>query len=188
MNATAATLRVVLITMLGMLAVYFGVGFLLLAGEWQVETTRTIDGAPERVAALVGDLRTWERWAGVECNLGPQTVRTVEGAASTVGHRLVWTGSRGKATLAFESVAAGRIDYRYLFEREGSTEPPPRNTGSVTWTADGTSCRVVWRDGGEWPSLAFRWFGWFGALQQRTKNAQVTSLEGLQNELRIPPK
>jgi hypothetical protein len=184
MNATAATLRVLLFTMLAMVAVYFGVGFLLLAGDWHVETVRTIDSGPDRVAAVAGDLRTWDRWAGVDCFLGPQTTRTVLGAPGTVDHRIVWAGSRGKATLAFESVAPGRIDYRYVFEREGSTEPPPRNTGSIVWTAEGTGCRVVWRDEGEWPSLAFRWFGWFGALQQKTKHTQVTSLEGLQNELR----
>jgi len=187
MNATAAMLRVLLFTMLAMLAVYFGVGYLLLASEWQEETTRTLDATPERVAAVVRDLHTWERWAGVDCNLGPQTAKTVEGAPATVGHRLVWTGPKGKATLTLIAVADDRVEYRFHYEWEGQTAPPARDSGVIEWSAEGGGCRVRWRDRGEWQSLAGRWVGWFGALQQRMKQVQVASLEGLQNELRSKP-
>ncbi len=184
MGAMANALRVLLFALVGMVAVYCGVGYLLLAEQWHVETTRTLDASPQRVGALVCDLRTWDGWAGVEVNLGPQTARTVEGMPGTVGHQIVWTGSNGKAWLVLAAVAADRIEYRFRYEWAGTKAPPARDSGVIEWQADGAGCRVRWQDDGYWPSIAGRWVGWFGALQQRMKQAQVTSLEGLQQQLR----
>jgi hypothetical protein len=52
--------------------------------------------------------------------------------------------------------------------------------GSIAWVASGGGSLVTWVDYGTWDSLVGRWVGWFGALQERVRQVQGTSLEGLQ--------
>ena len=150
-----------------------------LQDRWEVATVRTIQCKPDRLAAVLGDLSTWERWYAAKVDLGNPTKATVEGAPGTVGHALVWTGPKGKASLSFTSVAPGSIVYDYgVVISDG--QKGGRGTGSVRYAAAGEGCTVTWTDGGSWDGIVARWFGWFGALQERCKQIQAASLVDLQ--------
>lgn len=62
----------------------------LLADRWHVTTTHTLKADPERVAAALLDLSTWEHWYGAKVDLGNPTRAELQGPAGTVGHTLVW--------------------------------------------------------------------------------------------------
>lgn len=177
-----SVVQVVVLTLAGVILMVLGIGQ-LLADQWQVETTRTLPGPPAHVAALVSDLGSWQRWSDMKVNLGPQTKREVEGLPGTVGQRIAWTGVKGRATLTLTAVAPDAIEYEYGYEVAGA----PRGTGRIAWAADGAGCRVTWRDGGRWRDLWGRWAGWFGALQERTRQVHSASLTGLELELRGGP-
>ncbi len=150
-----------------------------LQDRWEVTTVRTIKTKPERLAAVLGDLSTWDRWYAAKVDLGNPTKATVEGTPGTVGHALVWTGPMGKASLTFTSVAPGAIGYDYgVVVSDG--QKGGRGTGSVRYTAAGDSCTVTWIDGGVWDGMLARWFGWFGALQERCKQIHSASFTELQ--------
>ncbi|HEU4420182.1 MAG TPA: SRPBCC family protein [Planctomycetota bacterium] len=173
----------------GMVLVYLGVGA-ILANEWQVDATRTVAVSAEEVGALVRDFRNWKKWSSMEARLGPQTTLEVTGEAGTVGHRMKWSGNQGQATLTMCAVAPGAIDYEFHSQGPQETQMLLRGKGRVEWVADGTGCRVHWHDEGKWDSLAGRWIGWFGALQERVKEIQATSLAGIERavaESKQPP-
>lgn len=171
--------RCAVFSLAGLILVFYAVGS-LLADRWWVQTERVVGGAPAAVAALVGDLRTWEQWAAVQVELGPGTTRSFEGEPGKVGQRLVWNGPRGKAALAVTAIDAGGMAYAIGFD---VAEAGQKATGSVRWTADGERCRVTWRDEGVHANLFLRWFGWFGALQERVRQFQSTSFAGLEQQL-----
>ena len=100
--------RCAALSLAGLILVFYGVGA-LLADRWSVTSERPVPGTPAAVAALVGDLRTWERWAAVQVELGPNTARAVEGEAGKPGQRLVWTGPRGKAALEVTALDAAGL-------------------------------------------------------------------------------
>lgn len=150
-----------------------------LQDRWEVATVRTIQCKPERLAAVLGDLSTWERWYAAKVDLGNPTKATVEGAPGTVGHALVWTGPMGKASLKFTSVAPGALTYDYVVVIGGG-EKGGQGTGSVRYAAAGDGSTVTWTDGGVWDGMLARWFGWFGALQERCKQIHNGSFTQLQ--------
>lgn len=168
----------------GMVVVYFAVGHLLAEG-WQMTSTRHIEAPPERIAAVVSDLSTWQQWASVDATLGPQTERSVFGEPGTVGHGLRWTGSLGSAVLTLRTVAPDAIEYEFGGETPAG-EQRPTSRGEITWQQDARGCAVTWHDAGTWPNLAGRWWGWFGAMQVRMRQLQSSSLEGLAE--RVEPR
>jgi hypothetical protein len=167
-----------------LLVVAFGVGA-LLAKDWTVETTRTLHADAKQVGALVRDLATWARWAAIDVDLGPQTVREVQGEAGSGTQRIVWTGPQGKAVLTATAVTDASIDYTI----GPATEPESSaSTGRVEWQAEGAGCRIRWIDRGRFEPMLKRWSGWFGALQERIKQIHASSLEMLEREFeRTPP-
>lgn len=189
MSTPRVMLRALVLSLAGMVLVYLGVGS-ILANEWRVDTTRTVAVSPEEVANLVRDFRTWKKWSSMEARLGPQTTLEITGEAGTVGHRMKWSGNQGQATLTMTAVAAGAIDYQFHSQGPQETQLLLRGTGRVEWVAEGTGCRVHWHDENKWDNLAGRWIGWFGALQERVKEIQGTSLAGIEKavaESKQPP-
>ncbi|MBM3975305.1 MAG: hypothetical protein FJ301_14520 [Planctomycetes bacterium] len=171
--------RCAVFSLAGLVLVFYGVGA-LLRDRWSVTSERPVPGAPATVAALVGDLHTWERWAAVQVELGPNTTRAVTGDAGKPGQRLVWNGPRGVAALEVTALDAAGMSYAIGFE---VADGGHKATGRVEWAADGDRCRVRWRDEGVHANLFLRWFGWFGALQERVQQFQAASFAGLEQEL-----
>lgn len=165
-------------TLAGLVVTFFGVGH-LLADRWQVETRRSIAAKPERIAELLGDFDAWERWSTMKIALGPQVQRTVTGTPGTAGHAVAWSGAQGKSTLALVRFGPGELGYDYHSQRSTDAAPTLAGRGSITWTAEGDQVLVVWRDDAPLDSLAARWVGWFGGLQERVKQIHTTSLQGL---------
>ncbi len=166
----------------GMVLVYFGVGC-ILADTWRVDTTRTVRASPEQVAGLVRDFRSWAKWSSVEVTLGPQTTREVTGEPGTVGHRIAWSGNQGKAMLTISTVAPGGIDYDFHSQGPQDSQLLPRGKGRVEWVPDTGGCRVHWHDESTVDSLPGRWFLWFGALQERVREMQGTSLSAMEQAI-----
>ncbi len=187
MSTTRVVLAALVFSLAGMVLVYLGVGYLLV-DKWHVESDRVIDAPAPRVAALLVDLSTWGQWSSMDANLGPQTRRSVFGEPGIVGHGLKWSGSQGVATLTLRAVTPDKIAYE--FHGEGPDRQPLQwhSSGSVEWHEVAGKCHLHWHDEGHWDSIAGRWFGWFGVLQQRAQEIQSTSFEGLADTLAGDPK
>jgi hypothetical protein len=179
MSSTRIVLRALVFCLAGLVLVVMGVGQ-LLAKDWRVVTERRLLGSTERVATLVRDCTTWPRWCRLDIQLGPQTTREITGEAGAAGQRIVWSGARGRAVLAVTSVTADSLDYTVAFEVEGSGPP---GHGRFTWSQDGDGCRLRWSDEGSYANVILRWFGWFGALQERVKQIHASTFVELQREL-----
>ena len=183
MSTSKWLLGALTVSLAGMVLVYFGVGQ-LLAREWSAENVRTIAAPPAAVAAVLGDFHTWEHWSSLGArmpeSLGTETKATFAGAPGTVGHAIVWQGSRGMATLRLAEVAPDHLVCEFASQDAQETEVRVRGRTDLSWRAEGSGTRVVWHDAGTWPDLAGRWFGWFGALQEHVKQIQRVSLDGLQ--------
>ncbi|MBX3464076.1 MAG: SRPBCC family protein [Planctomycetes bacterium] len=186
MSTPRLVFRALVFALAGMVVVFVAVGY-LLAGEWHVESQREIGAPPARIAALVGDLSSWATWAAMEPNLGPPTTRSVLGAAGTEGHALRWSGPRGTATLTLRQVAADGIVYDFVGEGPERAPMQWRANGRITWTASAGGTAVRWYDEGHWDSLPGRWIGWFGAMQERARQIQTTSLAGLAEAVEANP-
>jgi uncharacterized protein YndB with AHSA1/START domain len=125
---------------------------LTVVGIWAARTpfryATTIRAPPERVYALVDDLRNWPAWS-LQAVLDPTVQRTYEGAARGKGAIATWT-SRGRAgegrmeitdtvpnarvTVAFDLVRPGRahsVSVFALVPSSGSTK--------LIWTTTGTN-------------------------------------------------
>lgn len=179
--------KALVLSLAAMVLVVLGVGQ-LLATRWQVETVRVLRADPARVAALVRDLGSWQKWSAIEVNLGAQTARQVTGDAGSGAQRIEWSGQLGQAVLTATAVTESSLDYRIGFLM---ATPPSPGQGRVEWQAVADGTRVRWLDEGSFDSIILRWFGWFGALQERVKQIQSSSLEALEQELEranTPPK
>jgi hypothetical protein len=187
MSTSRVMLRAMVFSLAGMVVVYYGIGY-LLADEWQVDTVRTIGAPPDRVASTVKDFATWAKWSSMDSNLGPETVREVSGAAGVVGHRITWSGGRGKAMLTSTAMGADFVEYEFRVEGPSHEQAHWQAAGRVEWAPEGGGCRVRWQDRSHWDSLAGRWFAWFGAPQERMRQIQGTSLAGLEEFLAGPER
>ena len=65
-------------------------------------------------------------------------------------------------TLELVEVSPAHVAYEL---RPGEAGGPALKAGRIAWTSVADGTRVEWREGGDFPDLAARWFGWFGAIQ-----------------------
>lgn len=169
------------LSLAGAILVGYGVGH-LLADRWHVTTTHTLKAAPERVAAALLDLSTWEHWYGAKVDLGNPTRAAVHGEVGKVGHTLVWSGPLGEARLRLAAIEPGAVAYDYgVRNKDGSTGG--NGTGRIEYQQSPEGCTVRWTDRGVWDNVMLRWFGWFGALQERCQQIHDASLTGLERHL-----
>jgi len=169
----------------GTVVVLLGVGA-MLAERWQVDTSRPVTGSAEQVRVLVHDFATWSDWSSLQANLGPSTHREIRGTPGTVGQQLTWSGALGVATLTMTAVAADSVSYDFHQQDPGEATPRLLGRGTIRWQQEGTGapvCRVAWHEEVVLDSLLLRWWGWFGAVQDRVKQIQGTSLAGLQQTI-----
>lgn len=176
---TENVFRTVVFVLAGFVLVYFAVGS-VLARSWSVTTVGVVPAPPAKVAALVSDLQAWGDWASMDVVLGPGTERTVVGAAGQAGQRVTWRGPQGAVSLELTAVAATHVDYVL---RAGEAAGPALKAGRIAVAPAADGARVEWREGGDYPDLAARWFGWFGAMQERVRMFQQGGLAGLQRVL-----
>jgi hypothetical protein len=179
-----SVLKVVVLVLAGFVLVYLGVGN-FLAKSWTVTSQAVVQGAPERVAAAVADLGAWSTWSPLDVPLGPETRREVSGQAGAVGQSITWRGPQGTMTLKLVEVTPSHVDYVL---RAGDQGGPDLKIGRIAWVAVADGTRIEWREGGFFPDFAARWFGWFGAIQERVRAFQQASLAGLQRAIQPTAK
>lgn len=177
-------MKVVVLVLAGFVLVYLGVGN-FLAKAWTVTSQAVVQGAPERVAAAVADLGTWSMWSPLDVPLGPETRREVSGQAGAVGQRITWRGPQGTMTLELVRVTPADIGYVL---RAGEQGGPDLKFGRIAWDAVAEGTRIEWTESGFFPDFAARWFGWFGAIQERVRAFQQASLAGLQRAIQPTAK
>lgn len=177
--------KTMVLSMAGMILVFLLVGS-MLASRWSVDTHRVLAAKPDRVAAAVLDFGTWQDWCRLEVTMGPETQREVQGKPGEVGHALVWTGRVGTARLELSKAEAGRAEFVFHLQMQGEVAWLLGTHSVITWTAEGDGTKVDWLDEGEFDTLALRWFGWFGAIQEGRRQSQVSSLQGLERFAAAP--
>ena len=183
MSTKRVVLTALVVALAGAVLVFVLVS-MMLPDQWQVQTSRDVGAPGARVAALVGDLSTWEQWSTMTATLGAQTDCKVLGAAGQPGQALQWSGSQGTATLTLTRVAEDRVEYEFRGTLANGEPYPWHAEGRIEWPAgEGAGRKVTWWERGTWQTWAGRWFGWFGVAQERVKQIQVTSLEGLATAL-----
>jgi uncharacterized protein YndB with AHSA1/START domain len=142
--------------MLRMLAYVVAAIFVVAAGvliyattrpdSFRVQRSASIKAPPDRIFALISDLRGWNAWSPYE-RKDPAMRRTFSGAASGTGAIYEWDGDRnvGKGRMeVIEATPPGRIliklDFIKPFEghntAEFTLEPKGDNT-LVTWAMHG---------------------------------------------------
>ena len=173
---------IMVLALAGMVLVYLGFGY-LLPDRWQVDTKRPVTAPAEQVARLVKDFGTWANWSSMDANLGSGTHREIAGQPGSVGQRITWTGSQGMATLTMTTVDSNSIGYDFHLQNPGETARRLSGQGTVRWQGEGSGCVVAWHEDVLLETLPLRWFGWFGALQEKVKQIQGTSLAGLQQTI-----
>lgn len=140
-------------------------GSFLLPAEAVVTRSTEIAAPPERVFAIVGDLKRFQEyspWA----DLDPNTKYTYEGPPTGVGQKMSWASTDPNVGSGSQTV---------------TESDPPRHVGleidfgqmgksATTWDLEpsGAGTRATWRFQSKLDGIAARWFGlmfdrWIGA-------------------------
>ncbi|MEY4673391.1 MAG: Polyketide cyclase / dehydrase and lipid transport [Planctomycetota bacterium] len=162
----------------GFAAIFLGIGALIPDG-WEVRTVRTVAAPPAAVRDVLGDLASWPQWCTLAPVMGPNTASGTSAPKAAEGVHLWWRGARGESRLTFTATSDTALAYRF-----GIEGAPQLGTGALELSpgADG-STQVAWVDRGSFPTLAARWAGWFGALQEAVRATQEESLGNLVSRL-----
>ena len=113
---------------------------------FRVERTTSINAPPEKVFALITDLRGWSAWSPWE-KKDPAMKRTYSGAARGEGSVYEWDGNReiGKGRMEIADTAPPskvviKLDFLKPFEAHNLAEftlEPRGNATNVTWAIHG---------------------------------------------------
>lgn len=172
-------LRALVLALAGSVLVFLGVGQ-VLADKWTVSTTRVMRLPSTQIAGSVQRLDEWVQWNALDFELGNPTTRTVTGTPGAPGQEAVWSGPKGKAVVVLDGVRSDGVDYRigYLY-RAGDVGG--KFSGSITWLPKDEGVEVTWSEQGKLGSLIERWTNWFGALQDKVRQIQSSSLQALED-------
>jgi carbon monoxide dehydrogenase subunit G len=158
-----------LVGLIAALVVLIVGGGYLLPGEAVVQRRITIEAPPEKVFAIVGNMKRFNEWSPW-AELDPNTKYTFEGPETGVGQKMSWTsanpnvGSGSQTITAFEENkrTATELDLGGMGKAQASMELSPSGMGTaVTWGFRTTL-----------NGLMERWFGlmfdkWIGADYER---------------------
>jgi len=146
------------------IVVFLGGGY-VLPGEAVVQRQIVIAAAPEKVFAVVGNLKRFNEWSPW-AELDPNAQYTFEGPETGVGQKMSWTshnadvGSGSQTITAFEANKrmAMELDFGNMGKSVASIELAPVNGGTG----------VTWGFKAELKGAMERWFGllfdrWIGA-------------------------
>jgi uncharacterized protein YndB with AHSA1/START domain len=113
---------------------------------FRVERTTSINAPPERIFALITDLRSWGSWSPWE-KKDPAMKRAYSGTARGEGAVYEWEGNRniGKGRMEIASAAPPskvviKLDFLKPFEAHNLAEftlEPRGNATAVTWSIHG---------------------------------------------------
>ena len=119
----------------------------LKPGDFRVERSIAIKAPPEKVMALVGDLRGWTEWSPYE-KKDPGMKRAYAGAPAGKGAAYEWDGNKHVGRGRMEILEAGpskvviKLDVLAPFEAHNTAEftAVPQGDGTaVTWAMYGPS-------------------------------------------------
>lgn len=150
--------------LLGLFLVFVAGGY-ALPDKAHVERQSVINATPEKVFAVVSDLRQskdWSPWFGLD----PSMKVTYEGAGPGVGQKMSWisndpnVGSGSQETVEF--ITNERLVAALDFGEMGKAR------ASVLLAPEGAGTKVAWLFDSDLNSLPERWFGlmfdrWIGA-------------------------
>ena len=119
---------------------------------FRIERSRDIKASPERIFALINDLRSWGDWSPYE-KRDPQMHRTFSGADSGKGAVYQWDGDK--------NVGAGRMEIvditppsRIVIKLDFIRPIEGHNTAEFTMTPRGDMTRVTWAMFGPAPFIS----------------------------------
>lgn len=142
--------KAVLVLILLLVAVFFGVGYFVLDGKYEVARDTTIKAPAAAVHQQVGDLREWPNWLPFT-KMDPGIQVAIE-QPTGVGASQHWTGKDGKGKLKFtESDENKGIAFDMLFDETYASK------GSLTYDQAGTDTKVTWRMTGQNNDLIGKW-------------------------------
>lgn len=144
-----------IILILAVLIIVPVVGVLLYAttrpDSFRVERTAEIKAPPEKIAAILADLRRNTEWSPWE-KLDPAMKRTYGGAASGVGATYEWAGNRdvGKGRIEVIEASPSKVAMKLDF-----VEPiEGHNIADFTLVPNGGVTRVTWALRGPMPYIS----------------------------------
>jgi hypothetical protein len=182
-------LKATIIVLSCVLVLFVVVGF-FLPNDFRVESSRVVHAEPERVFAVVSDLRTWPEWTTWSHEFDPACRFTFEGAESGAGAVMRWTGDPEKmrtGELKLVDASADRgVAYELVFG-----ESADATNGSIAFVAEGGGTRVTWTT---WGKIGARPLGgWAKVLVDsyfRTELAKqfTKNLESLELRLAAAPQ
>ncbi len=175
-------LRVFLVAMVGVIALYFGLGS-VLPQEWHVESSIEVPAPPARIVPLLGDFNAWQRWSDLGQTERPDTKVIIDGTPGNVGHQLLWRAPANEAALRLSRVAADGVEYDFMARLGTGQLLEPQGHGAITIEAIGDGSRIRWRDDCRVVGFQNRWFAWFGAQQEAAHKFQEASLARLRTQL-----
>lgn len=118
---------------------------------FEIKRSATVQAEPERVQALVDDLRSWQAWSPWE-GLDPELRREYTGPAAGTGAAYAWKGNRkaGQGRMEITRSEPGRTEMDLQFVKPFKArndllftfEPCPGGT-EVTWTMTGQRSGVA---------------------------------------------
>jgi uncharacterized protein YndB with AHSA1/START domain len=161
-------MRTVLKWILGVFAalivIFIGGGF-LLPGEAVVQRQTIIKAPPEKVFAIIGDIRRnndWSPWA----ELDPNMKVAYEGPASGIGQKLVWDSPNPDVGKGSQTITEFVENRRIASELDFGDMGKAIASMELASVPEGTG--VTWGFKSELNNIAERWFGllfdrWIGA-------------------------
>lgn len=156
----------------------------VLPRAWSVERHVVINAAPQRVHAMLFDLRRWQDWSVWTRTLDPQLRNAYEGPQDGVGAKWFWLGPKmGRGQIVI--VASDRLKG---IELDQAIESETVNAhASLTFTAEGSATKVTWLDEGTLPLIAGGFFR--NTMERRLGDNLEASLTKLKTiiEAQTPP-
>jgi hypothetical protein len=133
--------------------------------SYAMDRSTTIEAPAAEIAAVVGDLTTWDDWTVWNTEVDETLEREYSGTAGMPGHRMTWKGEElGEGSIEIKDVTTSqrdggltetRIAYDMIFD--GSD---PANCAIVLAHSGAASTGVTWEMSGEFNGMPFmRYFG-----------------------------
>jgi hypothetical protein len=144
-------LRVAVVLVLVLLMAFFGVGYLVLNGKYEVVRQLTIKAPPQGIHQQVGDLREWPNW--LPFTKHDKSVKVTIDKPSGVGAQQSWTsdGNNGRLSFAASDEEKG-VEYDMVFDEKYTSK------GIISYAKSGDDPLVTWKMTGQMDDLIGRWF------------------------------
>lgn len=150
-----SVIKAIIFLVMAFTVIFYG-GALLLPGEARVERSVVIGAPPDKVYAILADLRRVPEWSPwVEAD--PQTKFTFEGPAEGAGQIMRWASNNpmvGSGTLTLtQTTPIVRVATTSDYTGFGTS------TAVMDVAPDGTGTRVTWVFQSTLPGVIDRWAG-----------------------------